>query len=81
MHAALETRLAGRIPPGPLVGAEYELRLLDRNGHTTRVFRSRQPSDNDARNVILRIRDVDYSRYELWRGMTKIDEGPAFVIF
>lgn len=81
MPAVLEVRppAAQRRPPY-LGGAEYELRLLDRDGRIVRVFRSRQPGDDAARAIILSIRNVDYSRYELWRGMTKIDGGPAFVI-
>jgi hypothetical protein len=61
-------------------GADYELRLLDRAGHTVRVYRARFASDEDAKRMILDIRGVDYHRFEIWRGMTKISEGKALII-
>lgn len=61
-------------------GADYELRLLDRGGHTARVYRARHSSEDDARRMVLDIRGVDYHRYEIWRGMTKLCEGPALIV-
>jgi len=61
-------------------GADYELRLLDQKGDTVRIYRAHHASIDDAKRMLLDIRNVDYSRFELWRGMSKLDEGPAFIV-
>lgn len=61
-------------------GADYELRLLDRSGNSIRIYRARHVSDDDARRMILDMRGVEYHRFEIWRGMTKVCEGPALII-
>ena len=61
-------------------GADYELRLLDSRGATVRIYRAHHAGAEDAKRMLLDIRNVDYQRYELWCGMAKIDEGPALIV-
>ncbi|HEY8949994.1 MAG TPA: hypothetical protein VIM56_14005 [Rhizomicrobium sp.] len=63
-----------------LGGADYELRLLDSKGGTIRVYRARHASEEDARRMLLDIRGIDYHRFEIWRGMAKVCEGPALIV-
>jgi len=65
---------------GFMGGADYELRLLDHSGGTIRLYRARHASDDDARRMLLDIRGIDYHRFEIWRGMTKVCEGPALIV-
>ncbi len=58
---------------------EYELRLFDCSGRSTKIFRFVRPNDDAARRVILNVPD-DFERYELWRGMEKIDAGGRLIV-
>jgi len=62
-------------------GEEYELRLLNKASGTVRVYRARHASVEDARRMLLDIRGVDYHRFEIWRGMEKVHEGPALIVY
>jgi len=57
---------------------DYDLRLIGDDGRSN-VMRFARASDAAAREVILSVREP-YARYELWRGMERIAEGPRFVI-
>jgi hypothetical protein len=59
--------------------AEYELRLLDARGRQIKALKFRRSGDDSARRYILSVRD-DFDRYELWRGMHRIDSGGRLII-
>ena len=59
--------------------AEYELRLLDARNKPVKTLRFRRPDDDSARRFILGVRE-DFERYELWRGMRRIDAGGRLII-
>src|SRR3569833_1215622 len=63
---------------GSLALRDYDLRLIGDDGRSN-VMRFARASDAAANEVILSVREP-YARYELWRGMEKIAEGPRFVI-
>ena len=59
---------------------KYEIRLLDVAGRTVGMFEFYSRNDERARSGIFAIGDVAYDRYEIWRGMEKIDFGARFVL-
>lgn len=61
-------------------GHDYELRLLNQKGETVRIYRARHASDEAAKLMLLDIRGVDYHRFEIWRDMAKVHEGPALIV-
>ena len=61
-------------------GEDYALRLLNAKGEPVRTYRARLASDEDAKRMLLDIRGVDYHRFEIWRGVTRVHEGPALIV-
>jgi hypothetical protein len=53
----------------------YEIRLLNARGDTILLYFTQSATEADARRRLADIRDVDYVKYEIWRGMTLLSEG------
>ena len=59
---------------------EYQLRLENTKGEPIFIYQFLSPDDVSAIAKIAAVKDVDYQRYEIWRGFNeKIAEGPRFV--
>jgi hypothetical protein len=58
---------------------EYELRLIAGDGKPPNVLRFTRATDEAASQFVLTVKEP-YERFELWRGMDKIADGPRFVI-
>jgi len=58
---------------------EYELRLIGADAGSPNVLRFTRTTDEAANEFVLTIKEP-YERFELWRGMEKIADGPRFVI-
>ena len=59
---------------------EYQLRLENMKGEPIFIYQFLCPDDVTAIAKIASVKDVDYQRYEIWRGFDeKIAEGPRFV--
>jgi len=56
----------------------YELRLMEADGRTVGLYSFHSSDDEHARASIFAISEP-YARYEIWRGMEKIAEGPRFI--
>lgn len=56
--------------------SDYELRLTDSRGQTSLVYRFLTMDDVQAIKTLTMIPEESYLRYELWRGMDLIEEGP-----
>jgi hypothetical protein len=65
----------GRAPHGLIQPLRtYEARLFDREGRTVASFQLCCRSEGEARAMLDANDRIDYVRYELWRGMTKIGD-------
>ena len=53
----------------------YEIRLLNAQGETILLYFTQSASEADARRRLADIRNIDYVRFEIWRGMTLLSEG------
>jgi hypothetical protein len=53
----------------------YEIRLLNARGETILLYFTQSASEADARRRLTDIHNVDYVKYEIWRGMTLLGEG------
>lgn len=53
----------------------YEIRLLNARGETILLYFTQSASEADARRSLTDIRNIDYAKYEIWRGMTLLSEG------
>ena len=59
---------------------EYQLRLENMKGESIFIYQFLCADDVSAISRIASVKDVDYQRYEIWRGFhEKIAEGPRFV--
>lgn len=58
----------------------YEMRLTNKRGKTTLVYNVECADDQQAREKILTLEDIHYVRYEIWRGMDLLAEGPQFIV-
>lgn len=59
---------------------EYQLRLENTKGEPIFIYQFLCPDDVTAIAKIATVKNVDYNRYEIWRGLDeKIAEGPRFV--
>ena len=59
---------------------EYQLRLENMKGESIFIYQFLCADDESAISKIASVKDVDYQRYEIWRGFDeKIAEGPRFV--
>lgn len=59
--------------------ASYELRLLDQSGKTQTIVQFSSATDEVAKFRIFSV-SVDYSRFELWKGMEMIASGGRFIV-
>jgi hypothetical protein len=57
--------------------SDYELRLTDSRGQTSLVYRFLTMDDVQAIKALALVPGESYMRYELWRGMDLIEEGPG----
>lgn len=53
----------------------YEIRLLNAQGETILLYFTQSATEADARRRLADIRNVEYVKYEIWRGMTLLGEG------
>jgi hypothetical protein len=53
----------------------YEIRLLDDQDRPSLIYMTMCVSDDEAKDKILAMRDMPYSRFEIWRDIEKIAEG------
>jgi hypothetical protein len=56
--------------------SNYELRLTDSHGQTTLIYRFLTLDDARAIRALRDVPEDSYVRYELWRGMELVEEGP-----
>ena len=53
----------------------HEIRLINEDGDTSLVYLTSCASDEHARDTLARI-NAPYARFEIWRGLRKVAEGP-----
>jgi hypothetical protein len=53
----------------------YEIRLLNAQGETILLYFTQSASEAGARRCLADIRNIDYAKYEIWRGMTLLGRG------
>jgi hypothetical protein len=56
--------------------SDYEIRLTDSRGRTSLVYRFLTLDDAQAIKALHIVPEAAYMRYELWRGMDLVEEGP-----
>ena len=52
----------------------YEIRLFNNHGQTSLIYKTMCVSDEHAKETLERI-EAPYTRFQIWRGMTRIAEG------
>jgi hypothetical protein len=60
--------------------SDYELRLTDSRGQTTLIYRFLTLDDARAITTLRDVPEDTYVRYELWRGMELVEEGPPSTV-
>jgi len=60
--------------------SNYELRLTDSRGQTTLIYRFLTLDDAQAIKALRDVPEASYVRYELWRGMELLEEGPPSTV-